>query len=192
MFFPRHIIIVLVAAMLCCAALSACENNINEVRALSNKGLNSETSVDIESYLSVGGKLKARLTSPLMLKSEKDTTKMTFPKTLHVIFYDDSTGLPSSFVFAKYGVYYQTLNKIELRDSVIATNIEGDTLRTNELWWDQNKQMIYGSQPALLVRTHPYDVTPGQGGFSGKQDFSQFVFNDVNHSISQLDSSLSF
>lgn len=117
---------------------------------------------------------------------------MTFPKTLYVIFYDDSTGKPNSFVFAKYGVYYQTLNRIELRDSVIATNIAGDTLRTNELWWDQNRQLIYGSLPALLIRTHPYDVTLGQGGFSGKQDFSQFVFNDVNHSISQLDSSLNF
>ncbi|HEY0298152.1 MAG TPA: LPS export ABC transporter periplasmic protein LptC, partial [Arachidicoccus sp.] len=143
-----------------CICLSSCENNINEVKALSSKGLSSENAINIESYLSVGGKTKARLTAPLMVSTEKDTMSMTFPKTLHVTFYDDSTGLPSSFLFAKYGIYYKSLNKVYLRDSVIGTNINGDTLRTNELWWDQNTQQIYSSAPTVMIQANPYSYTP--------------------------------
>ncbi|MDE1192535.1 MAG: LPS export ABC transporter periplasmic protein LptC [Arachidicoccus sp.] len=169
--------------------LFSCENDINEVNALNSKGINTEEAVNIESYLSVGGKTKARLTAPLMVSTEKDTMKMIFPKTLHVIFYDDSTGAPTTFLFAKYGIYYKSLKKVYLKDSIIGTNINGDTLRTTELWWDQNTEMIYGSKPTILKQSNPYGITPSQNGFSARQDFTEFIFNNVNNGIMQQDSS---
>jgi len=168
----------------------SCENNINEVNALSNKGVNTEEAINIESYLSVGGKTKARLTAPLMETTQKDTMRMIFPKTLHVIFYDDSTGLPSSFLFAKYGVYYKSLKKVFLRDSVIGTNIGGDTLRTDELWWDQNTQWLYSDKLTVFKQSDPFGITPGKNGFRAKQDFSEFVFYNINNGVSQQDSTV--
>lgn len=176
--------------IMCSLLLFSCENNINEVNALSNKGINTEEAINIESYLSIGGKTKARMTSPLMETTEKDTMRMIFPKTLHVIFYDDSTGLPASFLFAKYGIYYKSLNKVYLRDSVIGTNIGGDTIRTNELWWDQNTQWLYSDKPTVFKQTNPFGITPGKNGFRAKQDFSEFVFMNVNNGISQQDSAV--
>lgn len=174
-----------------CFFLTACENDINEVKALGDHGLNTEEATDVESYLSIGGKVKAKLNAPLMISSEKDTTSMSFPKSLHVVFYDDSTGLATSYVFAKYGIYYKALNKVMLKDSVIAYTINGDTLTTSILWWDQNTQEIYSDQPSLLKQTNPYSKIPGQNGFRAKQDFSEFVFNNTNNGIMEQDSAMS-
>lgn len=173
-----------------CFFLSACENDINEVKALDEHGVNTEEATGVESFLSVGGKVKAKLNAPLMISTEKDTASMSFPKSLHVVFYDDSTGLPTSFVFAKYGIYYKNLHKVMLRDSVIATTINGDTLTTSELWWDQNSEEIYSDKPSLLKQTNPYSRIPGKNGFRAKQDFSEFVFINTNNGVMQQDSSM--
>lgn len=170
--------------------LGGCENDINDVKALDNHGLNTEEATGVTSFLSVGGKVKAKLTAPLMISSEQDTTSMSFPKSLFVIFYDDSTSLPSSFVSAKYGIYYKRLNKVMLKDSVVAYTITGDTLRTSELWWDQNTELIYSDKPSVLRQTNPYGLIPGDNGFHAKQDFSEFVFLNANNAILEMDSTL--
>ena len=167
--------------------LGGCENDINEVKALDNHGYNTEEATGVTSYLSIGGKVKAKLTAPVMISSEKDTTSMSFPKSLFVIFYDDSTSLPSSFVSAKYGIYYKRLNKVKLKDSVVAYTITGDTLRTSELWWDQNKELIYSDSPSVLRQTNPYGLIPGNNGFHAKQDFSEFVFLNANDAILEVE-----
>ena len=170
--------------------LASCENDINEVKALDNHGMDSEQATGVTSYMSIDGKLKGKLTAPLMITTEKDTTSMSFPKSLFVIFYDDSTGLPSSFVSANYGVYYQRLEKVMLRDSVVAYTITGDTLRTSELWWDQRTGMITSDKPSVLRQTNPYGLIPGNNGFQAKQDFSEFVFLNANNAIIEMDSSM--
>jgi LPS export ABC transporter protein LptC len=167
--------------------LAGCENDINEVKALSNHGYNTEEATGVTSYLSIGGKVKAKLTAPLMISTEMDTTRMIFPKSLFVVFYDDSTSLPTSFVTAKYGVYYKRLNKVKLRDSVMAYTIAGDTLTTSELWWDQNTELIYSDSPTVLKQTQTYGYLPGKNGFHAKQDFSEFVMLNTNNGIMEVD-----
>ena len=40
-------------------------------------------------------------------------------------------------------------NKVYLKDCVVVINIlKGDTLRCQELWWDQNTQKFYTNKPA--------------------------------------------
>ena len=170
--------------------LSACENDINEVKALDNHGYHTEEATDVTSYLSIGGHVKAKLTAPLMISTEQDTSSMSFPNSLFVIFYDDSTHVPSSFVSAKYGIYYKRLDKVKLTDSVVAFTIAGDTLWTNELWWDQNKELIYSDSPSVLRQTNPYGLIPGKNGFHAKQDFSEFVFLNANDAVLEVENDI--
>jgi LPS export ABC transporter protein LptC len=101
-----------------------------------------EEAKDVTAYMSEGGKQKAKLTSPYMQHETQDTAKMIFPKSLHVEFYD-STGKVESRLFAKFAINYENLRKVLLQDSVLVFNMIGDTMRTNELWWDQNRQLFY-------------------------------------------------
>ncbi len=155
-----------------CFFVYACENDIHQVEALSKKTTAIEEAIDVESYMSQGAVVKAKLTAPLMLRIQSDTVAYEFPNSLHVDFYNDSTNVESQ-LFAKYGRYMETQDKVLLRDSVIVYNIKGDTLRTNELWWDQNKGNFYTDKPVSIHKSHT-DVIDAIG-MTASQDL-----NDIN------------
>ena len=128
---------------------SSCENDPKVIDDLTKPVEMKEEAKIVESYLSQGGKIKAKLNAPLMYRHQRDTIMTEFPNTLHVEFYGDSLKT-ESWLFSKYGIYYDNLNKVFLRDSVVVINLEGDTLRTPELWWDQNSGKFYTDKPSRL------------------------------------------
>jgi LPS export ABC transporter protein LptC len=151
----------------------SCENDPKEIDNWTRKAELKEEGKIIESYLSQGGVLKAKLTSPLMNRYQGDTVFTEFPETLHVDFYNDSVKV-ESFLTALYGKYYENLNKVYLRDSVTVINIQGDTLRCPELWWDQNLQKFYTDKPARLDGKDKH-IT-GNQGLEATQDLKIIQF----------------
>jgi LPS export ABC transporter protein LptC len=156
-----------------CLVFSSCENDPKVIEELTKKVELKEEARTIESFLSQAGKIKAKLTSPLMYRYQKDTVMTEFPNTLNVEFYGDSLKT-ESWLFAKYGIYYDNLNKVFLRDSVIVINIEGDTLRTPELWWDQSSGKFYTDKPARLDGKDKH-IT-GNQGLEATQDLKVIEF----------------
>jgi len=172
-----HIILLFTTA----AVFTACENDIKEVENLNSKNkIATEEAHNIEAYLSEAGKVKGKLTSPLMYRYQptgqaSDTPYTEFPKTLHIDFYNDSL-VKESQVDAKYGKYRAAESKVLLRDSVVVINVlKKDTLTTDELWWDQNTQKFYTSKPARYSQ-HDGFVNFGKNGLEAKQDLSDLVF----------------
>lgn len=163
----------LAALLTGCFFLCACENDLGKVKEWTEKKEMIETGKTIESYLSLGGKMRAKLVSPLMYRYQTDTVYTLFPKTLHVDFYNDSIKI-ESWLTAMYGKYYETLNKVYLRDSVTVINTEGDTLRCPELWWDQNLQKFYTDKPARLDGKDKH-IT-GNQGMEATQDLKIIQF----------------
>lgn len=127
----------------------SCENDMRAVNELSIKKIGVEEGRYIESYMSTVGSVKAKLTAPLMLRSQYDSSKVEFPKTLNVQFYD-SLLKPESFLFAKYGKYLEYDNTVLLRDSIVVYNIKKDTLWCNQLLWDQNKGTFFTDKPVVI------------------------------------------
>ena len=167
-------LIVPAALLISCLFVSSCENDIKEVNDLLKKQTGIEEALDVTSYMSQQGKVKAKLRSPFMLRYQADppdSPYVEFPRTLHVDFYDDSTKIEST-VDALYARYREYENKVLLRDSVVVINIEkGDTLKTNELWWDQNTEEFYTDK---AVRIYQKDKTIFGKGLKAKQDFSSY------------------
>jgi LPS export ABC transporter protein LptC len=134
-----------------CFFVCSCENNIETVRDLGKKKIGVEEAKQIESFLSQGGKVKAKLTAPFMLRYQLDTPKVEFPKSLHVDFFDDSLKVESQLK-AKYGRYLENENKVFLRDSVVVFNISGDTMHSKELYWDQRSGMFYTEKNVIIKK----------------------------------------
>jgi LPS export ABC transporter protein LptC len=158
----------------CYFFLWSCENDERDIRALTDKKTSVEVAHNIESYLSQSGKVKARLTSPLMNRFQTDSPYVEFPKSLHVDFYNDSLKVESQ-LSALYGRYRESENKVYLKDSVIVFNIKGDTLRCEELWWDQQRQVFYTNKPARVNKPNN-TVIIGVHGIEAKQDLSEYTF----------------
>lgn len=154
--------------------LAACENTEDEINSLNKKASMTDKAIKVEGYLSQGGKAKARLTAPVMLRVQADTVYTEFPKTLHVDFYNDSAKIESR-LDSKYGKYMESVNMIYLRDSVRVTTVKGDTLYCQDLWWDQNKQIFYTHKPARSVSVTGNRVQ-GDNGLVATQDLKDIKF----------------
>ena len=161
------------ALLMSCCFVSGCENTQEEIDALIKKKVMQEEAIRVESYISQEGKMKAKLKAPLMLRVMADTQYVEFPRSLHVDFYNDSTEI-ETFLDSKYGKYFENLNKVYLRDSVVVITLKGDTLRCHDLWWDQNKEMFYTDSIATY-RNPGNDITGGKG-MEATQDLKTVKF----------------
>lgn len=158
----------------------ACENDVNEVKQLGKKNPGIEEGKNITSFLSMGGKMKAKLTAPLLLRYQGDSAlKSEFPKTLFVEFYNDSTKLEST-LSAKYGRYMENENKIYLRDSVVIIRINGDTLETSELYWDQNLGRFHTDKPVTTSQRNPRQKLYARKGFSSNQTLTDITYYELD------------
>ena len=139
-----------------------------------------EEATNVESYLSQSGKMKAKLTAPLMLRVSADTLYVEFPNTLHVDFYDSTTKV-ETWLDSKYAKYYEGLGKVYLRDSVIVITAKGDTLKSPDLWWDQNTKLFYTDKYAIYhgIGKNIY----GGKGLVATQDLNSVIFNQPTGTI---------
>jgi hypothetical protein len=115
-----------------CFLFLSCENDQKVFDEWTKDKQMIEEGKNIETLISEGSHMKARLTAPHMIRYMSDTVYVEFPKTLKVDFYN-VTGAVESHLNSKYGKYFETMNRVLLRDSVVAYNFQGDTLHTQEL-----------------------------------------------------------
>jgi LPS export ABC transporter protein LptC len=160
------------AAILCsCFFVFGCENDEKEIKNWTEKRIMVDEVKNVQTLFSQEGALKANLVAPLLLRYQTDTVYIEFPKTLHVDFFD-SLGKKESELDAHYGKYFESLNKVLLRDSVVVSNIKGDTLKCPELWWDQNTRKFYTDS---VVRLKTVDKTIyGGKGMEADQDLNNW------------------
>jgi LPS export ABC transporter protein LptC len=170
-----------------CIFLCACENSTKEIDELTKKKLGVEEAVRVNINYTLGGKTKAILQSPLMLRVQDTLPYVEFPKKIHVDFYNDSAKV-ESILDAKYAKYIESQSKILLRDSVRFIGLtNGDTLYCDELYWDRNRPtyQFYTDKP-VQIRTK-MQIQNGIG-FECSQDFKDKVLYKVTNSFIKVPS----
>ncbi len=152
-----------------CFFISACENSLDQINAITSKRIGVEEAKEVDIVYSIGAKTKAKLTAPYMLRHQDSIPYIEFTKTVHTDFYNDSLVIESK-LDAHYGKYIETQSKVFLRDSVIVFNTKGDTLYCDELYWDRSRtgQEFYTDKPVRIrTKTH---ILNGDG-LDAPQDF---------------------
>ena len=184
---PKKILYAAAFITSCCFVCS-CENDEKTINDLTKKVEMREEATHIESYLSQGGVLKEKLKAPLMYRvNGNDTIFTEFPKTLHVDFYNDSTKI-ETYLDSKYGKYYENYNKVYLRDSVVIITMKGDTLRSPDMWWDQNTKLFYTDKYAIYHGIGR-NITGGTG-MVATQDLKSITFNNPTGTVQVSDSGM--
>jgi LPS export ABC transporter protein LptC len=163
------------ALIIGCCFVTACENKQKDIDVWTGRVVMKEEGKNIESFFSQDGKMRAKLTAPLMYRVSDDTLYVEFPNTLHVDFYD-STANVESRLDCKYGKYFENFDKVYLRDSVVVISIKGDTLKCPDLWWDQKAKLFYTDK---YSEYHAKDKTINGGkGLEATQDMSTVTFRE--------------
>ncbi|MHB1920735.1 MAG: LPS export ABC transporter periplasmic protein LptC [Chitinophagaceae bacterium] len=166
--------------------VSGCENDIRQVRAMTKGNVGVEEAQTILSYYSVAGKVKARMTAPVLYRYLKNPPYVKFPEGLRVDFFNDSLQV-QSVLTAKKGYYYENSNKVLVRDSVVVTNIKkGESLHTEELHWDAQKQQFFTDKPVHIVTST--EIINGTG-LTSNQNFTDYHILQVTNSQLRVSSS---
>lgn len=169
----------LAAALSGCLFFASCSNDMDKVNAFFQQKTGVDEAVNVESYMSQGGRMKARLRSPLMLRYQDTLPRMEFPRSLHVDFFDSTLQVQSQ-VDARFARYLEAMNRILLKDSVRVFNLQGDTLFCQELWWEQNALEFHTDKP---VRIHRPGMIINGVGLKAPQDFKTFTIFSITNSI---------
>jgi LPS export ABC transporter protein LptC len=162
--------------------LSACENDEGDIANLGAKKIGVEEAKEVVLTFTSSGRTKAILTAPIMLRVQDTVAYIEFPKTLKVDFYNDSTGLVESTLTALYGRYKETQDVVFLKDSVKVKNTKGETLYTDEMYWDRRRTgwEFYTDKPVRIrTLTHYIDGK----GLEASQDFKQRLIKQVTGTV---------
>lgn len=159
--------------------MCGCENDVNEVKELGRRKPSIDEGKQIDSYLSMNGKMRAHLTAPVVLRYQGDSAKKAeFPNSLHVDFFNDSLKIESQ-INARYGYYLENDNKIYLRDNVVAFNVKGDTLFCEDLHWDQANEKFYTNKKVTVSRGFRRTLIVALDGMTSNQDLSIMSFYNI-------------
>ena len=175
----KAILISLIASTL---IFQACqEKSMEDVDIITKeRNIPNETAIDIEFIFSDSGIVKAKIVSPLLeqFRGEKPYSEMR--NGLEATFYDPS-GRANAFLTSKYGKRITNEKLIELKDSVVVININGDKLNSEELFWDERKDIVYSNRS---VRVKTEDEIIYSNGFESDPTFSYYKFYQITGTIS--------
>lgn len=104
-----------------------------------------------------------------------------FPKGLYVEFYD-STQTVTSYIKANYCIYDETTKIWTAENDVVAVSEEGNTLNTEYLIWDQQKEKVHSDRYVRMTNKEG-DIIHGKG-FEANQDLSNWKIKKISGKIS--------
>ena len=91
--------------------------------------------------------------APKLLQFENEGGNyLEFPQGIELIKYDSEKKVISS-ITADYARQYIKEKKWEAKNNVIATNAQGDTLKTEHLFWEEKEEKIYTEEFVKIIRT---------------------------------------
>lgn len=163
---------------------SSCVNDLNKVKALSEKGSGVEVARDIKSYYyGPNGNLKGILTAPVLYRYLRDTPYTLMDSGLKVDFYNDSLQL-QSILTARKGQYFEKTSDIIVSDSVVVTTMDNKKLLTDELRWDPKRQEFYNNKPTRIITASQdlYGI-----GLTAPADLSWYKFDSVSGLLTMKD-----
>ena len=98
---------------------------------------------------------------------------------MEIEFYDGNK-VPVANVTAKYAKYVDKEKLWELNDSVVVVNKSGDKLETEQLFWDQDKELIFTDR---FVKITNEDQTVMGTGFESDPNLTRRKIKNVTATI---------
>ncbi|MGB9746041.1 MAG: LPS export ABC transporter periplasmic protein LptC [Bacteroidales bacterium] len=167
--------------------MPGCENSIETINTLTrNPSFPTLSRNDTEIRYTDSARLKIVVYAP-RLERYTNTEKpyIEFPKGIHVDFYNDSAQIEST-ITAKYARYDEKEKIWTARNDVVARNIiKNEQLNTEEIFWDENKKIIYSLKFTRIMTSD--GIFYGDGGFEADQEFTRWKLKKTRGSVNVKD-----
>ena len=163
--------------------ITSCESNFREVQKMSFAEFSASGEADsLNLKYTDSGRIKAILISPKMLDYATVQFPFTeFPKGISLTLFDGKG--KKTFVTSKYAVTHKNTDLIDLQDNVKISNETGETLETEQLYYDQKNEWFFTEKKFKF--TSQKGVSYGEG-IDFSKDFkivnSQKISGEVQQS----------
>ena len=151
----RHIKNLSIAALVTGAAILfyGCENDIEQIKAFySTENLPILEARNFETMVTDSGQVRYFLKAPKLLQFEDEGRDyIEFPEGMELIKFDENKNIISS-ITANYAKQFVDEDKWKTKNNVVATNAQGDTLKTEHLIWEEKKELIHTEEFVKIIR----------------------------------------
>lgn len=132
----------------------ACEDNLEKIKAFNSlENLPVMEASNFETLFTDSGKVMFMLKAPKLVSFETEGTPYTeFPQGIELIKYDEQQNIISS-ITADYAKQFEKEDRWEAKNNVVATNAQGDTLKTEHLIWEEKEGRIHTEEFVRIIRT---------------------------------------
>jgi LPS export ABC transporter protein LptC len=163
--------------------LVSCKNDIETIQALTNETNYPDiTGTNIEMQYTDSGLLKGKIIAPEVLQyNTVEEPYYEFPSGMTAIFYDRD-GNETSFIRARYAIYYTKKELWEGRKDVYGENkVSGEKIETEQIYWDQKEKRIYSEKFTKITRDDGIHI--GEYGFDAEEDLSPMQLRGYSGSV---------
>jgi LPS export ABC transporter protein LptC len=161
-------------------SLNACTNSLDDIKKVASKEEEKpiSRSTDVDVIYSDSAKVKAHLTTPLMIEYT-DVAKpyKEMPKGVKIIFYDEFLNQKGA-ITSEYAIERDKENIIEFHKNVVATNSEGETFRSEELIYDETNKKLYSNKDVTITMNNG-NVFRGTGFNSNESLYPWHIDNST-------------
>ncbi len=134
----------LISAVIILSALFfACERKLDTIKNADVLLLPSVTAKNSTTVFTDSGKIQLNMSFEIMESYDNvEQPYSEFKSGISLSFYEGND-TPAGTVFSKYAKYIEKKKLWELKDSVVVVNESNEKLETEQLFWDQEKDLIY-------------------------------------------------
>ncbi len=135
-----------------------------------------------------GAYLKAFIRAPRYRRygpTDEHDAYVEFPEGILILFYDSVSGAVEAQVRARYARRWLSRRRSELRHEVLVVNPKGDSLLTEQLFWDENTQRLYSSRPVRVITASETILAEG---FESDVALDSIVFHRIRGYVRVRDS----
>jgi LPS export ABC transporter protein LptC len=128
------------------------------------------------------GFIKGKLQAPIMQTFDGAIEPyIDFPNGISIVMYNEQSVIETSMT-ANRAIYYQEKKSWEAIGNVVISNVNGDILKTEKLYGDDNERKIFTNELVKITKADGTNIN-GESGFESNVAFTIYKFIDVNGRI---------
>ncbi|WP_423129178.1 LPS export ABC transporter periplasmic protein LptC [Gaoshiqia sp. Z1-71] len=159
----------------------SCANKIEKIKEFSaGDKLPTMDAEQFEMIYSDSTIVRFKLITPKLLRYDQEKVPFTeFPEGIEIEKFNEKMKVVS-VITSDYALYYTREKKWIAKNNVVAINQDGDSLKTEELIWEEAKGKFYSEQFVKIIRTD--QIITGIG-FESDQDMSNWEIKKVKGTL---------
>lgn len=133
--------------------LSCSSGNVNQIKSFSHPaGAPEIVAENIEILFSDSAVIRFKLNAPVLkIYEDEEEPFKEFPEGFRIQQFNTNKEITSSLT-ASYGKNFEKKSLWEARQNVVAVTEAGDTLKTELLFWNEEKDILYSDQFVKIIQ----------------------------------------